>query len=714
MTDFVHLGLKRTEDVDLLTPLGNFITSILGKSFTDDLPLSQFAKLRSKLTSLEITDIGSVNQLGKYLFNLQSLSQRIPLGSLNVEFEWSDTLNKDKMVKSKSISFEKVNLMFQLASLYSYAGAMQAMDLNWKQCIVYFNQSSGILNKISEVYHHMDKCKDLQVDNLKGLSKMMLSQALECFLWNYIHTNGDGVKNSLLARLAQGIVLNLTQCVQLMNNSEDDDLAIKRDYFQTFALVKNAENYYSQDKVGYAIVSLKIALDSCPPSNKSQSPNLNVMIDELNQEIKSKVKSWEKDNDLIYHDKLPDKINIPLIKPMEGTKPVSYEDIINSFECDDLFKQIVPMEAHESLSIYSERQADLIRKVSENVQISNEELTSTYEFLNLPQSVHDVQNLLKSEPENLDNQRDYSRVLAMSHDISSSPNFINEFTNLNQTKQKITQLLSHGNQLANLMLGHPEVKMIKDQIDQIGKLIYDTQVSDDKLKSMYDSYDRDIGIMQRGTASVDSWLQETPDKQDVGSLTVNLLDLDLSSPASKKGNEQELIDKIWSCRASLDGLLKQRNTNLEEMKSRMHNEDISSLLLANKGCSGAQLDKLFDTQLSKYNPYIQKIDLLTDQQDDLINQLKSHLTELLSMDVINKKVQEKTEQRKTIQAKIASLVRAFDAWKVSSKGVKEGNAFYDQLLGKVNGMVARLDQLQQQQQQQQHQPPQYGSGQFRY
>lgn len=728
MTEFIHLPLKVTSHVDWKEPLSSFLTTTFGRSFVNDLApsIDNFNKSRIDLENPKITDKSLLVKYWKYYSNLSSLDMRLPISAviaftkedtIGMHFTWNDVFDSSNEKTNKSISFEKASILFNIAALHSYLGATYATEFNWKLSIDHFSKSSGILSFISDKFHHCPT-NDLKVDTVKGLAKLMFAQALEGFLWNYLQFQTN-VKHSLAARLAEGTSTNLRQCDEYLSHGSHgkdmnftNDLEIKADYLHAFAQVHHAENYYEIDQIGNAIASLKIAKETIEFAKRQIGSKglsdavLSRLLKELEAEVKQKISSWDKDNDLIYHHTIPEKSGIPTIKPMEGVKVVSFDSQIKSIDFDDMFEKIIPMDAHEGLSIYSEKQADLLREWSENVQVANEQIISTFEFLNLPNSVKEVQNLIKpAEEEEMEQETDYPRVLAMAHDVEKEPtDFKLELqkisttrsTLLNQT-EKAQSLLAQDHQ--NVIRGlpnSPDIQRMGDEVNKISKILNDAGMSDAKLKSMFDSYERDIGILKGGTVSVQKWLDENDQSSSVSQITqyVNLLDLDIGSTNSDTNeikNAQMLIDTVSDEKRGLDTLIKERNNTLNDMKNLMHSEDISTLLLQNKGATQKEMETLFEGELSKYKTYTERLSGLIEKQEMDILELKDSLRKLLSLSLIGRKVEERKREQSTVQAKISSLVRAYDTWKVSTKGIKEAGAFYNSLGMKSSGLIFRLE-----------------------
>lgn len=728
MTDYVHLPLKVTSCVDWKQPLEAFLTSTFGRSFVNELSASidAFNRARADIENAKITDRSLLTKYWKYYANLKSLDMRVPLSSvvafskpsddsIGLQFTWNDVFDSGNETTTRSVAFEKACVLFNMAAVHSYMGATSATHFEWKLSIDYFERASGVLAFIADKFHHCPT-SDLGVETVKGLAKLMHAQALEGFLWNYLQSQ-TSVKHSLVSRLAEGTSQALKQCDEHLSHGEKGkdmnftaEVGVKGDYFHAFAQVHNAEQYYEADQVGHAIACLKMAkeaVDTCKREIGARSltdTQLGRLLKELEEEIKQKMVSWDKDNDLIFHQRVPDKAGVPHIKGMEGSKPVAFDTQLQAVDFDDMFSKIVPMDAHEGLSIYSERQADLLREWSENVQVANEQMISTYEFLNIPNSVREVQALIKpTNDEDMEQEADYPRVLAMAHDVEKDPvDFKLELHRISTIRSTILGQVDKAKALfeadrQSVMRGvppSPDVQRMSDEITRVVKILGDAAQSDSKLKSMYASYDRDIGILEGGTQSVQKWLAEST--EGVAQLTqqVNLLDLDVGSSNDKElETAQKLVDSIFDQKRMLDSLIKERNITLNDMKNIMHAEDISTVLLQNKGATQKEMNAIFERELTKYNTYTERLAGLIEKQEMDILELKDSLGKLLGMSLIGRKVEERQKERGTAQAKISSLVRAHDTWKMCTKGIKEAASFYTSLETKSSALVFRLENL---------------------
>lgn len=729
MTTFIHLPEKKTLNIDWEDSLTKFLNQTFGKSFTNEIlkSIQTLDKLRVDIQHSNISDGETLIPIYlNYITQLNSLELRLPMNSViagnELEFNWTDAFDsKNKSVKQHSLSFEKASILFSLASLYTYLGAISSSSMDWKNAVINFASSSGILEFISINFLHAPT-NDLKVDTTKGLSKLMIAQAQECFLWNYMQS--DNIKHSLVSRLSEGTSKSYSNASDLLNKSKskldcNDEVHFKSLYFHSFALFHYAQSFTESNKFGYAIVSANSAKDTFFESRRfigsvgknKIEPGIIKLNETLFEEIEEKLKEWEKDNDLIYHQALPEKNNIPTIKSMDGSKPISFEIQIKNSNLKDLFEKIVPMEAHQGMSIYSEKQAQVTREWSEKIQIADEKIKSLFEFSRLPDSVVEIQNILRTsnsviEEEAREKEDKYPKVLAMAHELESSSKLSSDFeqtmqniqnkrdTIMKQTDDADSWLLKdEKNVIIKGLPQNSELLKLKEEIIMIKNTLSEASNTDNDLNNMWNRFKLEISVLKNGTEEVQKWLSESENSTNKLARQVSLLDIDDSNSNNDAFDmkvAQHLIESIYSLKKSLELLMKERGTTLSDLKTAMHSEDISSILINHSGASESELDEVFNEQLAKYSSYTSRLEALIDVQDDKIIELKDALNRLLDLNIVKKKVEEKKKERSTIKAKLLKLISAYETNKLCSKGVEEAYTFYVKLGDRTTYTVGRI------------------------
>ena len=77
--------------------------------------------------------------------------------------------------------------------------------------------------------------------------------------------------------------------------------------------------------------------------------------------INGKLENAKKENEFIYHEKVPDIDTLPEIKGASLVKGIPFDVSDPEVSGQDIFHRLVPLEAHEASSLYSEEQAKLLR-----------------------------------------------------------------------------------------------------------------------------------------------------------------------------------------------------------------------------------------------------------------------------------------------------------------------------------------------------------------
>lgn len=113
--------------------------------------------------------------------------------------------------------------------------------------------------------------------------------------------------------------------------------------------------------------------------------------------VEGKKKAARNENEFIYHESVPEKDLLPVLQGASLVKHVPFGVNDPDVSGPDIFGRLVPMEAHEASSVYSERKAELLRCTADAVERRDKELDEFMsslhhlefltERLNIPQTV---------------------------------------------------------------------------------------------------------------------------------------------------------------------------------------------------------------------------------------------------------------------------------------------------------------------------------------
>ena len=86
------------------------------------------------------------------------------------------------------------------------------------------------------------------------------------------------------------------------------------------------------------------------------------------------MENGKKENEFVFHEKVPDLADLPELKGVSLVKGIGFEVSDPEVSGPDIFGRIVPMEAHEAASLYSEEKVGLLRGIGDKVEDRDAEL----------------------------------------------------------------------------------------------------------------------------------------------------------------------------------------------------------------------------------------------------------------------------------------------------------------------------------------------------
>lgn len=257
---------------------------------------------------------------------------------------------------------------------------------------------------------------DLSRDTVKTLIAIMLAQGQEVFLEKQI---ADKKKWGLLAKLASQAAYLYTQAVEGIQDNVTraifDKLWLhvaqaKASYMSSLAQYFQATSDADAKLHGNAIARLLISeaeakdairvasnLPSSVPSSSNLSADTGSSLSEATKRhltnVQEELKSFNKDNDFIYHQIVPAETSLTVIPKLPAAKAIPVSELYQGQDIQriigpDIFQKIVPMAVTESASLYDEEKAKLVRAEAENVETANGEMAASLDYLKLPASLN--------------------------------------------------------------------------------------------------------------------------------------------------------------------------------------------------------------------------------------------------------------------------------------------------------------------------------------
>ncbi|XP_026475185.1 programmed cell death 6-interacting protein [Ctenocephalides felis] len=405
MVEFLSVPLKKPSDVDVVKPLKNLIQSTYSASDNNENyseAINEFGKIRSNAIWRVFEKYeSSLEVIYGYYDQICALEGKIPVHELQVPFKWKDAFDKGSIFGGRmsltiaSLAYEKVCVLFNIAALQSAVAATQSIesDEGLKLAAKLYQQAAGIFNHLKgavPVAIHQDPTPDLSSDVLSALSLLMVAQAQEIFVHKAIH---DDMKDAIIAKLAcqcedlYADTLRAMQKESIKGLWEKEFLPLiagKQAAYHAITELYQSLVCRANKSIGEEIARLQHALTLFKTA-KSASGQTS-FFDEFASRATRNLTEVQKDNDFIYHERIPDINSLPATGKANLAKMLSLPDKFSA-STKDLFENLVPVSVHQALSSYEMRKQEIVNREITKLRESTQALNGVLASLNLPAAI---------------------------------------------------------------------------------------------------------------------------------------------------------------------------------------------------------------------------------------------------------------------------------------------------------------------------------------
>ncbi|KAJ3172308.1 bck1-like resistance to osmotic shock [Irineochytrium annulatum] len=422
-----------------------------------------------------------------------------------------------------------------------------------------------------------------------------------------------------------------------------------------------------------------------------------------------------KDNDIIYHDSVPSVDTLAAVEKVSAAKPITFAEVCANGAADiphiigaDIFHRLIPLAVHEAASMYSEEKAKILRAEQAAVDTANADLHASLESMNLVGTLEKLKRLARGGAQSV-NADDDALVL---------PGEVRGWAV--QIRSEETQRGTSTDEILGALDGMK--KRVKDQLDEIGVLLdreqYECEqqrikymnqwtqepsakltsqirldirqnresfekalATDQALVARLNDVRRETAVLGRPLEEIESIfaervMQATP-PPDKSPKVGNLLEDIPGSTGSVNGGlgvleEQIILEKIDNMMSRLRGLKNERVAAVAELKAKVHQDDISNVLLAHKN----KETLVFQAELAKFKPLQAKIATNIQVHGQVLSDLTNEFSKLKEASKGMKMLELRSKRRKEI---VKEWKRGFDLWKEGKDGLRKGLQFYTDL-----------------------------------
>ncbi|EEH47139.2 uncharacterized protein PADG_03237 [Paracoccidioides brasiliensis Pb18] len=650
-----------------------------------------------------------------------------------------------KPTSQYSLAYEKASIIFNISAVLSCHAANQnrSEDTGLKTAYHSFQASAGMFTYINENFLHAPST-DLSRDTVKTLISIMLAQGQEVFLEKQI---ADGKKPGFLAKLAsqaaylysqavEGVQENVTKGIfekvwSILVQVKASLLAAVAGYYQAIADdegtlygIAIARLLLAEKQTTTALNWAKSFPSSVPASSNLSADTGPILLDTVRRHltcVQETLATFTKDNDFIYHQPVPSEPTLSTIAKLPAAKAIPVSELYQGQDIQriigpDIFQKIVPMSVTESASLYDEEKAKLVRAEAEKVEAANGEMAASLDYLKLPGSL----NILKG---GMDQEINVDEVFKRwCEELANAPHFREAFNELQDEKISILSVLDQCSKQLDMEESVCEKMRSKyggDWVQQPSSRLTSTLRSD--LRNYRDTIDeasssdsqllvnlrqheadfdemRSAGETDEADILFQSALIKVGGKHGKGRYgqggspytaapEVSLIDDDFEEETSVA----EQIARVEELLRKLNLVKRDRNQILKDLKEKVHNDDISNVLILNKKSIANQENQLFQTELEKFRPHQNRLLQANHKQTALMKELTKVYGDLLQDSRVRSeqsKYELLTRHRNSVMSKYKKIYNAF---RDISSGLEQAQVFYAEMKDTVDNLKKNVD-----------------------
>ncbi|OCF40708.1 vacuolar protein-sorting protein BRO1 [Kwoniella heveanensis CBS 569] len=731
----IAIPKKTTQDVDWTGPIRTIIAQSYGEDpsvYTEECSVLQ--RCRQDAVRGAGSDQTARDLLYKYFGQLELLELRF--AEIKVPFAWNDAFT-EKLTTQTSLAFEKASIIHLISSVLSSLAQSPSRSDPEGLKRAYYNTraSAGMLTYINENFLHAPST-DLSREVVHLCIAIMTAQATEIFTEKLVE---EKKSPALVSRSANSTAAFYNTALDEMKEFQGKGvfdrnwlyiLQIKSKLFASLAQYYKAVADSAAGKHGPALVRFKMAdtlaqeasrqsgtfaytfVSTATPSLPHDAGTSLQEITKAHATVCAEAKDQAtKDNDLIYHEVLPSEAALPAIEKLPAAAPITIQEVYGNPDVTkligpDIFIRLVPLAVHESASVYSEEKAKLVRAEVERVEISEGEIRAGLEHLGLPGLVSRWRKL--AEDDEVDGEGEVeisSQVRRLAEEISQAGSIEHSLRQLDGDRERcerelreLSALLDNESRECERMRAKyapqftqspsgSQTANFRSNIASNLSALSSASSSDANLQSILKSIHPNLGLLHSGVGAVENAAaQIAAGKASAPQLDrgVSLLDLD-DDVGAKKGldekEKEELRKAVADASERLDRLGKirrERDEVLKDLKEKIQNDDVSSLLLLNRRSSGVE-PQLFAAELEKFRPYQGRLAAAVQASASLLQELEMLVLQVEKGKGVKELQRSNKDRLRRVRDWERKLIEAGEGYAEIQAGLSKGLTYYESL-----------------------------------
>uniref|UniRef100_A0A6G1SEY0 Tyrosine-protein phosphatase non-receptor type 23 n=1 Tax=Aceria tosichella TaxID=561515 RepID=A0A6G1SEY0_9ACAR len=635
--------------------------------------LQEFSNLRnialSILTESSFRDTNSLKALKKYYCQLVAILNRFK--DCAATFPWKDAFGRG--VNEGGLEFEINNIMYNIAAIHNEIGAKisKTSEPTTKDACLNFSNALWWVTDLRDNRNGL-KPKEMGHDLLTFYHHVLQAQAQECIL---LHSIRAGLKPENVAKIAAQIsndydIATKLSVTPLYTDPLRDIISgtsafpawratveFKYKYFsaitQLLAGLANRED--SAKEIGTRIARLKWASQLVEQCKKLVSdtidPNTSrAAFTTLEGLITRKHDRAIRYNDNVYHASIPSRETLPQVDTKLLVSPVPFS-ITSMPDFHDLFAGLVPIEAVQVNSLYSQKKDDLLRDTNVKVSKKDEELAQFLSRLNI-----DKQSLRISTPQTPED------LINMCAELSLHGNIVDEvLTKLEELDERSEQV-------------HKLLASIQDMLRRRPNRNFEEELS--TLKKTHENALRTIQALHKQISpELQKRVQLMATVDDPADLLPKREDTNLS-------NDTEVIRKLEKLLDKVDEMKQQRSSLLAQLRQSLNDDDV--IKHAVSASSEQELKRTLDQEIQKHDKFLAPLRANLNGQDGLMDALEEVNAQYGQIKL------NLCEKQKAYDQQVDTFKKYYALFTKTKESIEEGLGYNSKMIGSVKQLHQKV------------------------
>ncbi|XP_071053050.1 tyrosine-protein phosphatase non-receptor type 23 [Onthophagus taurus] len=632
--------------------------------------------------------INSLQSQKRYYAQLSFLKSRFPMHEgqpCAVIFSWKDPYSNASCAVA-DIKFEMMCVLYNIAALHTQLGSESPRSSSEEMKIVctHFQYAAWCFQTLRDNYSTMLSYHDA-VEITHAMQLICFAQAQECILEKSML---DNRKATIIAKVAMQVVDYYKQAFAAMQTLREDAdglkitkytlkyLAFKCEYHRAIALLYMGQQSEEQQKMGERVAFYQASLEHHEEARKYASSMSSSQVAPFKEAltftldvIEGKRKAAKNENEFIYHEEVPNRDVLQEIKGASLVKGIPFNINDPEISGPDIFARLVPMQAHEASSLYSEQKAQLMRRMGELIEIKDQALAEFMSSLQLEvlNQIHQCKGL----PQDIiDRAAALSARNTICQDLSAvmtklSGSFIDVEAMLRDIQELLKEEESKEKEYQSLMGKRPPSIIATDLSREAAKYQEAHNKASDSNQNLHRAMMAHVTNIKLLAMPLQQLQQQIPS-------------IELPNP----NIDEKQLREIQMLLGKVEEMKSQRIMLWNQFREGIHKDDITGILVTKK--SSEKLDDIFTKELMKHKTASELIEKNVGAQDNIAKALVEAYAQFTSA---RKYIQDVTTKRSTF---ITNLIASYDAIDDLLSKANKGIEFYNKLETNVSKLFQRI------------------------